>query len=61
MQEVTGQEIQLHPRVMLLFNYDKDCRYKELVENMLMANLKNYTNSTKMENQDSTYLKRMVV
>lgn len=37
LQTVTGQEIQLHPRVLLLFDFDKDYRNKELLANMLAA------------------------
>lgn len=37
MKEVTDQEIPLHPRVMLLFDFEKTCRYKDLTANMLTA------------------------
>lgn len=38
-KEETGQEIQLHPRVMLLSDFDKNCRYKDLMANILTASL----------------------
>lgn len=37
-QEITNQVLQLHPKVMLLFDFG-DCRHKDLLANMLTAGI----------------------